>query len=152
MRIGLVTDIPDQPVMRRLEDVMQRHRQLDHSEPRAEMTASDRDGVDQLGAQLFSNLPQVGFGQPPQIGRDSDPIEERRPVGDVARLLIQDGAPHARRSTTNRATCRKSSALGSNKSRWATAWSTNSPAWARARSIPRIETKVAFPAAASAPT
>src|SRR6266446_2675251 len=34
--------------------------------------------------------PQIGFGQPPQIGGHLDPIEKRRPIRDVAWLLIQD--------------------------------------------------------------
>ena len=59
VRIGLMADIPDQPVMRRVEDVVQRHGQLDHAEPRAEMAAGDRDRVDQLGAQLVGDLPQI---------------------------------------------------------------------------------------------
>src|SRR5207302_649521 len=82
-----------------------------------------------------------------------DLVEQRRPIGDMDTwFLIQCWAPHVRRFTTNRATCRRSSALCSNKSRWATAWSINSSACARARSAPRIETKVALPAAPSAPT
>src|SRR5262249_5332987 len=154
MRIGLMPDIPDQPVVRRVEHIVQSHGQLDDAEPSAEMTARDRDRVDQLGAQLVGDLAQIGFGQAPQIGRYIDPVEQRRPIGDLeARFLIQGWSPrHDRRFTTNRATCRKSSALSSNKSRWATAWFINNSAWARARSMPRIETNVAFPAAPAAPT
>ena len=39
VRIGLVADIPDQPVARRLEHRVDRHRQLDHAERGAEMPA-----------------------------------------------------------------------------------------------------------------
>src|SRR5437588_10528536 len=88
--VGLMADIPDQPIVRRVEHVMQPHGQLDHPEPRTKMAAGDRDGVDQLGAQLVGNLPQIGFGQPPQVGGHLDLIEERRPVRDMAWLLIQD--------------------------------------------------------------
>ena len=96
-----MADIPQQPIVRGVEDVMQPDGQLDHPEPRAEMPAGDRNRIDQLGAQLVGNLPQIGFGQQPQIGRHLDPIEEGRPVGDVgAWLLIQDWAPHVRRLTT----------------------------------------------------
>ena len=31
VRIGLVTDVPDEPITRRIEDIMQRHRQLDNT-------------------------------------------------------------------------------------------------------------------------
>ena len=89
VRIGLVADIPDQPVMRRVEDVMQRDGQLDDAEPGAEMPAGDRNRVDQLGAQLVGDLPQVGFGKAPQIGRGVDPVEERRPVRNVGGFAIQ---------------------------------------------------------------
>ena len=56
VRVGLVADVPDQPVARRVEDVVQRDRQLDDAEPGAEMAAGDRDGVDRLGAQLVGDL------------------------------------------------------------------------------------------------
>jgi hypothetical protein len=39
------------------------------------MTAGDGDGVDQLLAQLFGQLLQIGFRKFPQIGRDVHLIE-----------------------------------------------------------------------------
>ena len=42
MRIGLVADVPNKPVGRRVEDVVQRYRQLDHAKPGTEVTAGDR--------------------------------------------------------------------------------------------------------------
>ena len=39
VRIGLVTDIPDQPVMRRVEYIVQRNSQLDRTEIGREMAA-----------------------------------------------------------------------------------------------------------------
>ena len=42
VRIGLVADVPDQPVVRRVEDVVQRDSQLDDAEPGAEMAAGVR--------------------------------------------------------------------------------------------------------------
>ena len=59
VRIGLMADIPDQPVVRRVEDIVQRHGQLDDAEPGAEMAAGDRDRIDQLGAQLVGDLAQI---------------------------------------------------------------------------------------------
>ena len=44
VRIGLVADVPDQAVLRRVEDVVQRDGQLDHAQAGAEMAAGDRDG------------------------------------------------------------------------------------------------------------
>ena len=69
VRIGLVADVPDQPVARRVEHVVQRHGQLDHAEPGAEMAAGDRDRVDRLGAQLVRQLAQLVAAQATQVGR-----------------------------------------------------------------------------------
>ena len=76
VRIGLVADVPDQLVARRVEDVVQRHRQLDHAEPGAEMAAGDRNCRNRLLAQLVGELPEVGFGQLAQILRRPDAIEQ----------------------------------------------------------------------------
>ena len=52
VRIALMADIPDQPVIRRVEDVVHGDRQFDHAETGAEMSAGVRHGVDHLGAQF----------------------------------------------------------------------------------------------------
>ena len=75
--IGLMADIPDQLVLGRVEHVVQRHRQLDDAEPGAEMAAGDRDGIDRLGAQLVRQLAKAVLGQPPQVGRELDAVEQR---------------------------------------------------------------------------
>ena len=67
VRIGLVADVPDQPVARRVEDVVQRDGQLDHAEPGAQMAAGHRDRVDRLGAQLVGELPQLAFVELAQV-------------------------------------------------------------------------------------
>ena len=59
VRIGLVADVPDQPVIGSIEHGMERHRQLDHAEPGAEMPAGHRYGVDDFGAQFAGKLTQV---------------------------------------------------------------------------------------------
>ena len=65
VRIGLMADVPDQPVGRRVEHVVQRHRELDDAEPGAEMAAGDRDGIDGFTAQFVGDLPQlVGLEAP----------------------------------------------------------------------------------------
>ena len=78
VRIGLVADVPDQPVARRVEDVVKRDRELDDPKPGAEMPAGDRDGADRLRPQLVRDLPKLVLGQPAQIvGR---PMVSRRGV------------------------------------------------------------------------
>ena len=50
MGISLMPDVPDQPVSRRIEDPVQRHRQLDDAEPGTKMPARHRDRVDHFQA------------------------------------------------------------------------------------------------------
>ena len=52
VRIGLMADIPDQPVARRVEHRMEGNRQLDHAERGAEVAAGDGNRIDRLGAQF----------------------------------------------------------------------------------------------------
>ena len=59
VRIGLMADVPDQPVGRGIEHVVQRDRQLDHAEAGAEVAAGDGDRVDRLLPQLVGDLPQL---------------------------------------------------------------------------------------------
>ena len=62
----------------------ERDSQLHDAEPGAKMAAGDRDRVDQLGAQLVSELPKVLLPQLAQIGRNIDLVKQRRPIGNRA--------------------------------------------------------------------
>ncbi len=90
VRIGLMPDVPDQPVARRVEDIVQRHGEFDDAEARAEMPAGHRDGADRLGAQFVGEPPEVPDRQLAQIGWRSNPIEQRR-------LRLRHDYPLARR-------------------------------------------------------
>ncbi len=59
VRVGLVADVPDQPVSRRVKDIVERDCQLDDAKPRTEMAAGPGDGVDHLVAQLIGELPEL---------------------------------------------------------------------------------------------
>ncbi len=59
VRIGLVADVPDELVLRRVEHMVQGDRQLDDAEAGAEMAAGDRHRADRFGAQLRSHLLEV---------------------------------------------------------------------------------------------
>src|SRR5262249_8364855 len=77
MRIGLMAYVPDKAVLRSVEHVMQRHRQLDDPESRPEVTARDRDRGDGFLAQLVGELAELAALQATQVGRRLDEIEER---------------------------------------------------------------------------
>ena len=78
VRIGLMADVPDDAVARRVEQVVQRDGQLDHAEAGAEMAAGDGDRVDRLGAQFVGDLPELALVEPPQIVGGVDLVEEGR--------------------------------------------------------------------------
>ena len=82
VRVGLMADVPDQTVARRVEHVMQRDRQLDDPKARAEMAACHRDGIDRLGAQLIGDLRQLRLTKPAKVFWCMDCVSEagwRRP-------------------------------------------------------------------------
>src|SRR5215468_3045637 len=76
MWIGLMSDIPDQPVGRRVKDVVQRHSELYNTEARAEVTASDGDGVDGFTTQFVGHLSQLTGFQAPEVLRGLDLVEQ----------------------------------------------------------------------------
>ncbi len=69
MRITLVADVPDQPVGGRVENVMQRHGQFDHTEPGTEMAAGLGHRVDGLPAQFVGKLLELLYRQVLHIAR-----------------------------------------------------------------------------------
>ena len=73
-----MADVPDQPVVRRVEHMMQRDGELDHAKPCAEMAAGDRDRVDQLLPELARELLQLAVLKRAQICRSVDAIKQRR--------------------------------------------------------------------------
>ena len=59
VRVGLMTDVPDQLVIGRVKNVVKCHREFDDAEASAEMTAGDSDRVDRFSAQFIGNLREV---------------------------------------------------------------------------------------------
>ena len=76
MRVGLVADVPDQLVGRGIEDVVQRDRQLDDAEARAEMAAGLGDGIDRLDPQLVGELLELLGRQVLEVTRQMDAVEQ----------------------------------------------------------------------------
>jgi hypothetical protein len=75
VRIALVPDVPDQLVARRVEDRVDRHRELDDAEARPEMPAGDRDGGDRLLPQLVGHRLQLGVAEALEVGGHRDPVQ-----------------------------------------------------------------------------
>ncbi len=104
VRVGLVTDVPDQPVARGVEHVVQSDRQLDRAEARGEMAAARADAVDQELAQLACQRRELACGQAAQIRRAVDRPQQGIGVGGQAHQARQcTRGRRARRSSTGAA-------------------------------------------------
>ena len=76
VRLGLMADVPDQAITRRVENPMEGDRQLDDPEAGPEMTTRHRNGFDRFLAQLGGKLRQVFLGDLAQVLRNSDAVEQ----------------------------------------------------------------------------
>ena len=103
VRIGLVADVPNQAVLGRVEDVVQRHRQLDHAEAGAEMAAGHGDSVDGLLAQLVRHLAKLARLELPEVVRGLDLVEQRGLGGNSHAMLLK-GPTNDYRQTVYRLT------------------------------------------------
>src|SRR5215468_678410 len=72
-----MANVPDQPVARRIEEVVQCYSQFDNAEARSEMAARYCHRVDCLGTQFVCDLAQLLFVEPAKIGRLLDAIEKQ---------------------------------------------------------------------------
>ena len=68
VRVCLVPDVPHQLVGRRIENVVQRHRQLDDTEAGADMAAGPRAHVDQAGTHVRTQRAELIAGEGFEIG------------------------------------------------------------------------------------
>src|SRR5262245_17635882 len=59
VRIGLVTNVPNQLVIGCVRNVVKGNREFDNAEKRAEMNACNSDSIDRSLAQFISNLLKV---------------------------------------------------------------------------------------------
>ena len=78
VRVGLVADVPEHLVARRVEQAVQRHRQLAGAEVGPEVAADLTDRVDDVGAHLLRHPLQLGVVEAVQVGRAVDPVEQAR--------------------------------------------------------------------------
>src|SRR6478672_844677 len=63
VRIGLVANVPDELVGRRVEYAMQRYGELHDTQPGSQMTAGEGHDIDGFAAQLVGKLMQRLTGQ-----------------------------------------------------------------------------------------
>ena len=67
--VGLVTHVPDDAVGRRVEHIVQGHRQLDDAQRRREVPGIDAHLLYDVLPQLVAKLRQLLYRQLPQVGR-----------------------------------------------------------------------------------
>ena len=105
VRIGLVADVPDQAVVWGIEHVVNRDRQLDDAEARAQMAAGHGNGVDQFLPQFIGDLTQLAWVKLTQVGGCLNSVQERRLAGsghDNASHSSYVAVPSGRRSNRGR--------------------------------------------------
>ena len=68
MNVCLVSNIPDQPIFRRIKHEMERQRQFDGSQIWREMPTTHRDGFDNLAPYLRRQLLKLWDGEFPEVG------------------------------------------------------------------------------------
>ena len=75
VHIGLVAGVEDDAVARRVEDPVDRHRQLDHAEVRSDVATGPRAGPHEEVADLGGQLVELGSRQAPQVARGRDLLQ-----------------------------------------------------------------------------
>ncbi len=123
VRIGLVADVPDQAVLGRVEDAVQRDRQLHRPEVAGQVAAGLRHAGQHVVPQFVGQLPELGARQPAQVGRRVD--GRKQGIGLHREIVAQ-----LSRSTTLSASRLSQAALCS-PLRASAAWACSRRAWAR---------------------
>jgi len=80
VRIGLMTDIPDDAVVRRIKNVMQCHRELGQRRARLEVIAATADAANEKLRSSCETRTKLGRIELAQICRVFNGIEQRRDV------------------------------------------------------------------------
>ena len=78
VRIGLMADIEDQRVARRVEDGMDRHRQFHDAEAGAQMASGNRHRGNGLLAKFVSKANQLACREAFHVGGRRDPVQDAR--------------------------------------------------------------------------
>jgi hypothetical protein len=115
VRVGLVADVPENLVARRLHQAVQRDRELAGPEVGAEVPADLADRVDDQLAGLLRDLLELVVVEPVQVERSLDAGEEVRVVGAVAVAHLPGESCGPRRADLQ--DCHRLPALGHGQSR-----------------------------------
>ena len=75
--VALVAHVPNELVVGRVEGGVDCDGEFDNAEGRAKMAAGFRHGRDGFGAEFIGALGEFIVGQPPQIGRIGNAVENR---------------------------------------------------------------------------
>ena len=75
--IGLVPDVPDQPILRRVENMVQGDRQFDHAQTGPQVPAGDGDGAHRLGAEFIGELLELFRGEATNVRRHVHRVQQR---------------------------------------------------------------------------
>ena len=94
VRIGLVTYVPDEPVIGRVEHMMYGNGEFHHTKAGTQMSASDRDRVDGFAAKLVGELFQLVVAERPGVGGRHHRIQERCMSGFQRSLLLAAAIDH----------------------------------------------------------
>ena len=86
VRVGLVADVPEDLVLRRLQHGVQRDGDLAGAEVGAEVAADLADGVDDVLADLLGDLLQLVLGERPEVVGSVDAIQE---LGHEVRVTMK---------------------------------------------------------------
>ena len=78
VRIGLMPGVPDDPVARRLEQAVERDRQLHDAQRRAQVAAGLGDGLDDGLPNLGRKAVHLRVGEAPQVGRTAESGKDRQ--------------------------------------------------------------------------
>ena len=130
VRVGLVAHVPDHAVVGRVEDMVQRHRQLHRAQVAAQVAAGLAHALEHEVAQLDGQRLEFGARHAAQVGRAVDGFEQGR-----------SSSFQLSRSTTMSASCDSVAGWASPASRSAAwAWSRSATACRRAASRPSTDT------------
>ncbi len=82
--VGLVSHVPNELVVGRVEDVVQCHGELHHAKAGAEVAALHAHHVDDEVAELLAHLIELRFGDRAQVRGNDDAIEQGVGAGGLA--------------------------------------------------------------------